>query len=229
MGSGDRGARRTRGAGGLNTRSSRPAGPRIVLAIDTATAPGAVALRVGDETRTRALDRRAAFRETAPAIEGLCAEAGLGWADLDAVAVPAGPGSFTGLRVGAAMAIALSRVARRPLHGVPTLAAVAEAYAPPEAGRVCATLDARRGRRYAALYERVGDGGWKLLGGPLDAGPEAVDALSEGALVVAHDPGDAAGVVVAICGLAVADPAAYALASPEELELVYARPAVDAR
>lgn len=199
-----------------------------MLAIDTATVPGAVALRVGDQIRSRALDRRAAFRETAPAIEGLRAEAGLGWADLDAVAVPAGPGSFTGLRVGAAMAIALSRVARRPLHGVPTLAAVAQAYAPPGAGRVCATLDARRGRRYAALYERVGDGRWELLDGPLDAGSEAVETLSAGALVVTHDPGNAAGVAVAICGLVAADPA-YALASPEDLELAYARPAVDAR
>jgi tRNA threonylcarbamoyl adenosine modification protein YeaZ len=200
-----------------------------VLAIDTATVPGAVALRVGEETRSRALDLRAAFRETAPAIEGLRADAGLGWADLDAIAVPSGPGSFTGLRVGAAMAIALARVARRPLHGVPTLAAVAQACAPPGAGRVCATLDARRGRRYAALYERVGDGRWTLLDGPMDAGIEAVQALSAGALVVAHDPGDAAGVAVALCGLIAADPAAYALASAEELELVYARPAVDAR
>ena len=200
-----------------------------MLAIDTATAPGAVALRVGEETRSRALDRRAAFRETAPAIEGLRAEAGLGWADLDAIAVPAGPGSFTGLRVGAAMAIALSRVARRPLHGVPTLAAVAEGYAPPGAARVCATLDARRGRRYAALYERVGDGRWKLIDGPLDAAPEAVEALSAGVAVVAHDPEKGARVAVAICGLVAADPAAYALASPEDLELVYARPAVDAR
>jgi tRNA threonylcarbamoyladenosine biosynthesis protein TsaB len=133
-----------------------------VLAIDTATAPGAVALRVREQTRSRPLDRRAAFRETAPAIEALRAEAGLGWVDLDAVAVPAGPGSFTGLRVGAAMAIALSRVARLPLYGVPTLAAVAEAFGPPATGRVCATLDARRGRRYAALYERVSDGRWKL-------------------------------------------------------------------
>ena len=204
-------------------------GPRVVLAIDTATVPGGVALRVGGETRGRRLDLRAAFREAAPTIEALRAEAGLGWPDLDGFAVPAGPGSFTGLRIGAAMAIALSRVARRPLYGVPTLAAVAEAFAPPGAGRVCATLDARRGRRYAALYERAGAGRWKLLGGPLDAGPEAVQALAAGAPVVAPEPGDEAGVAVAICGLVAADPAAYALVSPQDLELVYARPAVDGR
>ena len=211
------------------TPSTAGAGPRIVLAIDTATVPGAVALRVGEETRSRALDRRAAFRETAPAIETLRAEAGLDWADLEAIAVPAGPGSFTGLRVGAAMAIALARIARVPLHGVPTLAAIAECFGPPAAARVCATLDARRGRRYAALYQRVGGGRWELLAGPLDAGPDAVEAMAAGAPVLAHDPGQPAGVAAAICALAAADPAAYALASPEDLELAYARPAVDAR
>lgn len=200
-----------------------------MLAIDTATVPGAVALRVDEETRQRTLDRRAAFRETAPAVEWLRAEAGLEWADLDAIAVPAGPGSFTGLRVGAAMAIAISRITRRPLCGVPTLAAVAEAFAPPGAERVCATLDARRGRRYAALYERAGPGRWTLLDGPLDAGPQAVEALAAGVLVVAPDPGIPAGVAVAICALVAADPAAHALAAPEDLELAYARPAVDQR
>jgi tRNA threonylcarbamoyladenosine biosynthesis protein TsaB len=211
------------------TRSAGESGPRVVLAIDTATVPGAVALRVGEETRRRTLDPRAAFREMAPAIERLRAEAGLDWSDLDAIAVPAGPGSFTGLRVGAAMAIALSRITRRPLCGVPTLVAVAEAFAPREAERVCATMDARRGRTYAALYERAGAGRWTLLAGPLDAGPEAVKVLAAGARGVAPDPGEAPGVAVAICALVAADLASHALASPADLELAYARPAVDDR
>jgi hypothetical protein len=53
--------------------------------------------------------------------------------------------------------------------------------------------------------------------------------MAAGAPVLAHDPGQPAGVAAAICALAAADPAAYALASPEDLELAYARPAVDAR
>lgn len=203
-------------------------GPRVVLAVDTATVPGSVALRAGGETRSVPLDLRSAFREAAPAVERLRAEADLGWADLEAIAVPAGPGSFTGLRVGAALAIAIARIARRPLHGVPTLAAVAEAWAPPHPARVCAILDARRGRRYAAVYERAGPGRWRPISGPVDAAPEAVRALARGAPVVAPDPGDPSGVAIAICRLVAADPAPFALDSPEHLELAYARPAVDA-
>ncbi|MGH7565713.1 MAG: tRNA (adenosine(37)-N6)-threonylcarbamoyltransferase complex dimerization subunit type 1 TsaB, partial [Gemmatimonadota bacterium] len=89
----------------MKPREHGAAGPRIVLAIDTATAPGSVALRVGERTSERALDWRASFRQMAPAIEDLRTEAGLSWSDLDAIAVPVGPGSFTGLRVGAALAL----------------------------------------------------------------------------------------------------------------------------
>ena len=164
-----------------------------------------------------------------PLIDSVLQRAGKGLSDVTGLAVSVGPGSFTGLRIGAAMAIALSRAARLPLYAVPTLAAVAEAWSPPEPRRVCATLDARRGRRYAALYEREAPRRWKLLDGPLDAGPEAVEALARAAPVVAPDGVDPAGVAVAICRLVAADPASYALASPADLELAYARPAVDAR
>jgi tRNA threonylcarbamoyladenosine biosynthesis protein TsaB len=203
-------------------------GPRIVLAIDTATVPGSVALRVEARTRERALDWRTSFRETAPAIQDLMGEAGLAWSDLDAIAVPAGPGSFTGLRVGAALALGLSRIAGRPLYGIPTLAAVAEAFAPVDARRVCATLDARRGRRYAALYEREGPGRWEIRAGPLDAEPSALDALAGESPRVGPDTAtDRSLLAGAIARLAVADPERYRLSSPRGLELVYARSAVD--
>jgi tRNA threonylcarbamoyl adenosine modification protein YeaZ len=215
---------------------AEPASPRIVLAIDTATGPGSIALRIGEQTSQRTIEWRAAFRETAPAIQSLMAEAGLDWGGLDGIAVPTGPGSFTGLRVGAALALGLSRIADRPLFGVPTLAAVAAAFAPEDARRVCATLDARRGRRYAALYERVGPGRWEILEGPLDAEPSAVEELAGGAPQVGPDPASGqpgprggVGLAAAVACLATADPGRYGLASPRGLELVYARSGVDVR
>jgi tRNA threonylcarbamoyl adenosine modification protein YeaZ len=207
--------------------------PHAVLAIETATADGSVALRVGERTREKSLQWRASFREVAPAIEELMAEAGLRWADLDAIAVPSGPGSFTGLRVGAALALGLSKTAGRPLYGVPTLAAVAEAHAPPGAPTVCATLDARRGRRYAALYERAGSSLWELVAGPVDAGPEAVGALAGDAPRIGpdldRDRTGGPGLAAAIARLVATDPDRYAQTSPRGLELVYTRPGLDSR
>lgn len=203
----------------------------MVLAIDTATDAAAVALAVGGETRVRRLGWRASFTETAPAIEALLAEAGTGWGSLEAVGVPAGPGSFTGLRVGAAMALAVAEARGAALHAVPTLEAVAEAFAGPGDLAVCASLDARRGRRYAAKYERT-EGGWRLVEGPVDVPPEAVEAMAGAWPVVGADrpprSGEkAASVAEAVARLIRADPRRHRLESPERLRLVYARPGVD--
>jgi len=210
-----------------------PRGAGTVLAIDTATPAGAVALLVEERVLRRPIEWRSSFRQVAPAIEQLLEEAGLRLADLGAIAVPAGPGSFTGLRVGAAMALGLSRLTGRPLHAVPTLAAVAEAFAPPDERRVCATLDARRGRRYAALYERAAPGRWELLQGPVDAAPEEVAEIAGGAPLVAPDVGSAPHrgdgyLAEAVARLAAIDPR-YRLAAPGDLRLLYARPGVDPR
>ncbi|HET9333277.1 MAG TPA: tRNA (adenosine(37)-N6)-threonylcarbamoyltransferase complex dimerization subunit type 1 TsaB [Gemmatimonadota bacterium] len=213
--------------------SGADASPELgrVLAIDTATPGGSIALRVGGETRERVLEWRASFRQAAPAIDELLAEAGILPGELDAIAVPSGPGSFTGLRVGAALALGLARITGVTLSAVPTLAAVAEAFAPPTPARVCATLDARRGRFYAALYDRVRPAYWRLVAGPLDATPAEIVALAEAAPVVGPDPAAAspAGLAGAVALLASADPARYALIAPEELKLIYARPGVDSR
>lgn len=201
--------------------------PRIVLGIDTATPAGGVALGIEGILRVRPIEWRTSFQAVSPAVEGLLAEAELALADLEAVAVPSGPGSFTGLRVGAAMALGLCRISGCPLHGVPTLAAVAEAHAPADALRVCASLDARRGRRYAALYGRDGPGLWRLLGGPVDGTPEQVRRLAGDAPPATPDGSAEKGAIAAaLVRIATADPGT-ALRVPGELRLVYARPGVD--
>ncbi len=60
--------------------------------------------------------------------EQICTNAGIHIADIDAVCISAGPGSFSGLRIGAAFAKALCFSNRPALLAVPTLSALSSAY-----------------------------------------------------------------------------------------------------
>ena len=93
-------------------------------------------------------------------IEQLVANTGHTLADLAAVAVSDGPGSYTGLRIGAAAAKGLCFALDVPLLAVGTLPALAHQVAArtPHAGRwlYCPLLDARRQEVYTALYQADG-------------------------------------------------------------------------
>lgn len=129
----------------------------ITLSLDTTTRAGSVALSrnsgtialvVGDAARTHG--------ERLPGdIAALLAEARLTVADIELYAVAAGPGSFTGLRVGIAaiqgMALATGRKVV-PVSALDALAACDAARAP-GAGPIAAWMDAQRGQVFAALYE----------------------------------------------------------------------------
>jgi tRNA threonylcarbamoyladenosine biosynthesis protein TsaB len=92
-----------------------------------------------------------------PAIDRLLRAAGVGASDLAAFAVCAGPGSFTGLRVGIATVKGLAFGSGAPVAAVRTLAALA-LRAPRTRDPVVAVLDARRDEVYAAGFARDGDG-----------------------------------------------------------------------
>ena len=79
--------------------------------------------------------------------EGLIASCG----KPDAVAVAAGPGSFTGVRIGVAAAKGYAWGAELPCYGVSTLEAMAYWLGIPQ-GWVCACMDARRSQMYNALF-----------------------------------------------------------------------------
>ena len=79
--------------------------------------------------------------------------------DIDAVAVAAGPGSFTGVRIGMACAKGFAWGHQLPLYGVSTLEAMVRGAACAD-GCYCACMDARRAQVYNAVFS-VGDG--KLL------------------------------------------------------------------
>lgn len=88
-------------------------------------------------------------------IEAALNAAGKAFADLDAVAVSVGPGSFTGLRVGVSAARGLALALKVPAIGVTTLEALAaEAQDAFPRRFVLAALDAGRGEIHAALYDR---------------------------------------------------------------------------
>lgn len=144
-----------------------------ILAIETSSPRGSVAL-VEDAALARALEHQ---RENAhgeailPLIEQAFADAGWQHGAVDRVAVGIGPGSFTGLRVGIAIAQGLSEGWGVPLIGVPSLQAMALA-APAGGARRCVLLDARRGELFAAVY---GPDGAELL--PVRLIPAALDAV----------------------------------------------------
>ena len=75
-------------------------------------------------------------------------------ASLDAVAVAAGPGSFTGLRIGSATAKGLGQALNKPLVGIPTVDGLAyNLYGYDKV--ICPLMDARRNQTYTGLYEFI--------------------------------------------------------------------------
>lgn len=129
---------------------------RAVLGIDTATREASVALSGPSAAMVRRLPEGAWHaRELLPAIENLLREAGLATIDLGGIGVAAGPGSFTGVRIGLATAKGLGFSLDIPVEGMSTLEAMAWAVAPDLGGRaavICAVLGAGRGEVYGALF-----------------------------------------------------------------------------
>jgi tRNA threonylcarbamoyladenosine biosynthesis protein TsaB len=126
-----------------------------LLAIDTSTEHLSVAVQRGEQVWEHAGAGGAqASASLVPAIQGLMQQAGLAFAQLDAIAFGAGPGSFTGLRTACSVAQGLGFGAGVPLLPVPTLLAVAEDVRQRlGARRVVAALDARMDELYAARYD----------------------------------------------------------------------------
>jgi tRNA threonylcarbamoyladenosine biosynthesis protein TsaB len=100
-------------------------------------------------------------RRLLPAIELLLQNVGVSPAEVEAYAVTAGPGSFTGLRVGISTVQGLALALDRPCLGVSTLDVLA-ARVQDAAPFLVALMDGGRGQVYAAAYDAFG----KPLGEP---------------------------------------------------------------
>lgn len=134
----------------------------MILGIDTATSSLSVAF--ADETRvlSSALINRPQSHDEllVPVIEEVLRNANGTFADLEAIAVSAGPGSFTGLRIGLAVAKGLCFGTGKPLVLVPTFDAIAyqSARMIPEEAVLAILFDARRGEVYCGVYRiRLGE------------------------------------------------------------------------
>lgn len=130
-----------------------------VLGIDTSTPRISVAL-VDDATLLGAREVMVERNRTGllPIVDELFTAVGIRPQALDAIAVGAGPGSFTGLRIGMATAKGIAFASGRPLWAVSSLGAIAHAELQRDpAGLVVVVLDARKGEVYAGAYRREGD------------------------------------------------------------------------
>lgn len=127
-----------------------------ILAFDTAAQACSAALCRGETVLARAREERARGHAEAlmPMIGALMAEAGLAFAELDALAVTVGPGTFTGIRIGVAAARGLALAAGKPVVPLTTLEVMIGGYhgAARPAGPVLAAIDARKGGVYWQLH-----------------------------------------------------------------------------
>lgn len=131
----------------------------IILAADTSTSLGSVALREPEGKVLREdLDSARPHSETLlPAVERILARAGLTRKDVQAIAVGTGPGAFTGLRVGLATFKAWAAVSGLPL--IPVVSTDAVALPLLKEGTPAVVLaDARKGEVYAVYYPSLEDG-----------------------------------------------------------------------
>ncbi|HUT90131.1 MAG TPA: tRNA (adenosine(37)-N6)-threonylcarbamoyltransferase complex dimerization subunit type 1 TsaB [Thermoguttaceae bacterium] len=145
-----------------------------VLALETTERVGSVAAAADDKLLCElTLDpNMRSAQSLAPGIKALLARVGWRPGDVELVATPVGPGSFTGLRVGVATAKAFAYAVGADILGIDTLAVIA-ARAPAQVQSLSAALDAQRGQVVAQTFERGPDGWFEPAG---SAGLVDVDA-----------------------------------------------------
>lgn len=129
----------------------------IVLALDSSGLVATVAI-VSEETMLAEYTvhyKKTHSQTLLPMLNEITTMVDLDMEKVDAIAVAAGPGSFTGLRIGSATAKGLGLALGKPVIGVPTLEGLAyNLYGTDQL--ICPMMDARRNQVYTGLYEFEG-------------------------------------------------------------------------
>ena len=136
----------------------------MLLAVDTATRMLSLALHDGERVLAEcALDAgRKHSALLAPLIDDLMARVDVAYDDLTALAVCVGPGSYTGLRIGVALAKGMALARELPLIPASSLDIIAFSHKP-TSSHFAATVPAGRGRVIWRLYARDGES-WRAVG-----------------------------------------------------------------
>ena len=130
-----------------------------ILALESSAAACSAALCEDEELIAQSYQNSGLThsRTLMPMVERLLENCGASLAEVDVVAVAAGPGSFTGVRIGVSTAKGLAWPAEKPCAGTSTLESMAWPLA--HMGmEICAVMDARRHQVYNARFRGTGDG-----------------------------------------------------------------------
>jgi tRNA threonylcarbamoyladenosine biosynthesis protein TsaB len=164
--------------------------PVLILSLDTTTRAGSIAILRGTTVlhEIRGDNARTHAQRLPTDLMNACAAAGVTIDQVDLFAVAAGPGSFTGLRVGIATIQGLAVARNRPVVPVSTLEAIVAAAGAPV---VAAWMDAQRGEVFAQVFEHE-DGVARARTEPISAPPGVALQLHQEALAGAEFHGDGA-------------------------------------
>lgn len=137
-----------------------------ILAIDTSATPVSCAILRDERLLVSYFSHTGLTHSQTlmPMVQSALSTAQLAMADIDALAVTAGPGSFTGVRIGVSAVKGLAFANDLPCVPVSTLAAMAKnVEGLPFDGIVCCVMDARCRQVYCALFSQDGDGNQRRL------------------------------------------------------------------
>lgn len=179
----------------------------MLLAIDTSTNMLGIALHGGDRVLAECVWGGAGHHtvELAPEIALIMRRVGEPISSIEAIGVAMGPGSFTGLRIGLALAKGLSLARGLPTVGVPTLDILALAQ-PKRTEPMFVAVRAGR-KRIAGLWYKWTRGGWKPQGDPdVLTWDELKESLVDKAYICADMDSKTRALLHGIPGVALAPP-----------------------